>query len=151
MIVGQLKAHGMNTLGNWSSDELFGTTEIPYVTSLPEFPTTKQNIFRDFPDVFNEEYEETAKKNAQELAPRANDPWMIGYFLRNEPSWAFVDNLVLADETLYNPGAHQLQRKADCADGRKISVHRCFKQGMEHRFVSFADLYRPGERDFQTV
>ena len=50
------------TLGNWSSDELFGTTEIPYVTSLPEFPTTKQNIFRDFPDVFNEEYEETAKK-----------------------------------------------------------------------------------------
>ena len=65
------ESHGMNTLGNWSSDELFGTTEIPYVTSLPEFPTTKQNIFRDFPDVFNEEYEETAKKNAQELAPRA--------------------------------------------------------------------------------
>ena len=29
----------------------FGTTEIPYVISLPEFPTTKQNIFRDFPDV----------------------------------------------------------------------------------------------------
>ena len=111
MIVGQLKAHGMNTLGNWSSDELFGTTEIPYVTSLPEFPTTKQNIFRDFPDVFNEEYEETAKKNAQELAPRANDPWMIGYFLRNEPSWAFVDNLVLADETLYNPARTSCKEK----------------------------------------
>ena len=62
MIVGQLKAHGMNTLGNWSSDELFGTTEIPYVTSLPEFPTTKQNIFRDFPDVFNEEYEDGKEK-----------------------------------------------------------------------------------------
>lgn len=28
---------------------------------------------------------------------------MIGYFLRNEPMWAFVDNLVLADEVLYNP------------------------------------------------
>ena len=72
------------------------TTEIPYVTSLPEFPTTKQNIFRDFPDVFNEEYEETAKKNAQELAHivPAHYSWMIGYFLRNEPSWAFVCNLV---------------------------------------------------------
>ena len=45
MIVGQLKAHGMNTLGNWSSDELFGTTEIPYVTSLPEFPNNKAEHF----------------------------------------------------------------------------------------------------------
>lgn len=143
MIVGQLKAHGMNTLGNWSSDELFGTTEIPYVTSLPEFPTTKQNIFRDFPDVFNEEYEETAKKNAQELAPRANDPWMIGYFLRNEPSWAFVDNLVLADETLYNPARTSCKEKLIARMEEKYQSIDALNKAWNTDFVSFADLYRP--------
>ncbi|MCI5650423.1 MAG: beta-galactosidase [Fusicatenibacter sp.] len=103
MITGQLKAFGMNTLGNWSDGRILGTTDMPYVTSLPEFPGTKQTIFRDFPDVFSEEYEKEAVRCAKALAERKEDPLMIGYFLRNEPAWAFVDNLVLADEVLYNP------------------------------------------------
>ena len=103
MICGQLKKYGMNTLGNWSDGKLLGRLDIPYVTSLPEFPATKQTIFRDFPDVFSEEYAREAESCAQALAARRDDPLMIGYFLRNEPMWAFVDNLVLADEVLYNP------------------------------------------------
>ena len=103
MICGQLKKYGMNTLGNWSDPTLFGTRNIPYVTSLPEFPSTKETIFRDFPDVFSEEYKEQAERCAQALKKTKDDPWMIGYFLRNEPAWAFVDNLMLADEVLYNP------------------------------------------------
>ena len=103
MIVGQLKRYGMNTLGNWSDERLFGVTDIPYVTSLAEFPDTEKKIFRDFPDVLSPEYARNAEKCAQALEKRREDPWMIGYFLRNEPSWAFVDNLVLADEVLRNP------------------------------------------------
>ncbi|WMJ86278.1 beta-galactosidase [Anaerocolumna sp. MB42-C2] len=102
MITGQLRRFGMNTLGNWSDERLFGTTEMPYVMSLPEFPGTSRMIFRDFPDVFSEEYTREAKRCAAALKPRKNDPLMIGYFLRNEPNWAFVNNLVLADEVLYN-------------------------------------------------
>lgn len=103
MMVGQLKRYGMNTLGNWSDERLFGVTDIPYVTSLPDFPDTEKKIFRDFPDVLSPEYAQNAEKCAQALEKRREDPWMIGYFLRNEPSWAFVDNLVLADEVLRNP------------------------------------------------
>lgn len=103
MIVGQLKGYGMNTLGNWSDQRLFGVTDIPYVTSLPEFPDTEKKIFRDFPDVLSPEYAENAEKCARALEKRSGDPWMIGYFLRNEPNWAFVDNLILADEVLRSP------------------------------------------------
>lgn len=103
MMSGQLKKYGMNTLGNWSDQRLFGSIGIPYVTSLPEFPATRQCIFRDFPDVFSEEYAEQARRCAQALKERKDDSFMIGYFLRNEPAWAFVDNLMLADEVLYNP------------------------------------------------
>lgn len=103
MMTGQLKHYGMNTLGNWSDARLFDHAVIPYVTSLPEFPSTEIMIFRDFPDVFSEEYRLEAERCAEALQVYRNDPMMIGYFLRNEPGWAFVDNLVLADEVLYNP------------------------------------------------
>ena len=101
MVPGQLKRMGMNTLGNWSDPALFG--RMPYVTSLPAFPDTEHKIFRDFPDVLSPEYEENARRCAEYLTARKNDPWMIGYFLRNEPSWAFVDDLLIADEVLRDP------------------------------------------------
>ena len=134
MMVGQLKKHGMNTLGNWSDSALFGTTGIPYVTSLPKFPDTKQFIFRDFPDVFSKEYERNSDKCAEALKARANDPWMIGYFLRNEPSWAFVDNLVLADEVLYNPAE-------TCC--KKELIHR-----LEEKYHTIKALNRAWKTDF---
>lgn len=103
MLPGQLRKYGMNTLGNWSDERLLGTTGMPYVTSLPRFPGTEQNIFRDFPDVFSEEYRLDAEECAKAMQAKSRDSWMVGYFLRNEPAWAFVDNLVIADEVLYNP------------------------------------------------
>ena len=110
MTVGELKRCGFNSLGNWSDETLFGKG-IPYVTSLAEFPKTKQMIFRDFPDVFSKEYEEEAQRCAKSLEARSADPWMIGYFLRNEPSWAFVDHLVLADEVLYQAEPTECRRE----------------------------------------
>jgi hypothetical protein len=100
-IVAQMKQAGLNTLGNWSDEALFG--RMPYVTSLPRFPETPHKIFRDFPDVLSPAYREDAERCAQALLPRRDDPFMIGYFLRNEPSWAFVDGLILADEVLRDP------------------------------------------------
>ena len=98
MVVCQLKNMGMNTLANWSDPALYG--RMPYVTSLERFPETKHKIFRDFPDVLSPEYQQDAEVCAQALLARRDDPWMIGYFLRNEPGWAFVDHLVIADEVL---------------------------------------------------
>lgn len=99
----QLKKNGMNSLGNWSDDRLFGTLGMPYVTSMPRFPTTPVKIFRDFPDVFDPEYAADAARCADKLMQRRGDPFMIGYFLGNEPAWAFVNHLIIADEVLANP------------------------------------------------
>ena len=101
MITAQLKGMGMNTLGNWTDPAMYG--RMPYVTMLPRFPETAHAIFRDFPDVLSPEYREDAARCAQELSARRDDPYMIGYFLRNEPGWAFVDNLIIADEVLRDP------------------------------------------------
>ena len=141
MVLAQLKQMGINALGNWSDPTLFG--RMPYVTSLPEFPATKLSIFRDFPDVLSEEYRKEAIRCAEALAERRNEPWMIGYFLRNEPSWAFVDDLIIADEVLRTP------EPSACREGliswlkELYSTPEALSHAWKHPFRSFEDLYQP--------
>ena len=92
-----------NTIGNWSDPEFIHKANLPYVWPMANFPTTEKRIFRDFPDVFSEEYAQNADRFALQLIPFREDPYMIGYFLRNEPEWAFVHNLLIAEKVLENP------------------------------------------------
>ena len=144
MVVGQLMRMGMNTLGNWSDPALFG--KMPYVTSLPEFPGTEEYIFRDFPDVMSPEYARNAETCAAALEKRKGDPWMIGYFLRNEPAWAFVDGLVIADEVLRNP------RPSHCKAGLiaflkdKYGTPETLSRAWGHAFDSFDELNEPTQK-----
>lgn len=139
----QLKQNGMNTLGNWSDQRLFGKIKQPYVTMLEHFPTTEQLIFRDFPDVFSEEYQRNADVCAQSLNSRKEDPYMIGYFLRNEPAWAFVDNLVIADEVLYNPAETVCKDELINFLHEKYNTVEALSSAWNYSFSSFNDLYKP--------
>ena len=144
MVVCQLKQMGMNTLANWSDPSLYG--RMPYVTSLARFPETKHKIFRDFPDVLSPEYQADAALCAQALFPRRDDPWMIGYFLRNEPGWAFVNHLIIADEVLRDP--EETCCKAELIQwlyGKygEISV---LNTAWQTSFSSFDDMHHPIEK-----
>lgn len=98
---------GVNTIGNWSNLEFIRYAKMPYVIPVDSqtkegFPMTNTAIFRDFPDVFAKEYEERALLYAEGLKPFKDDSYLIGYFMRNEPEWAFVHNLNIAEEMLAN-------------------------------------------------
>ncbi len=96
LIVSILKQWRFNTIGNWSDIQLARKARIPYVLPLSRFPSTPVNIFRDFPDVYDPVYRENAIEFAKQLEYVKEDPYLIGYFLRNEPQWAFGDhNLAL--------------------------------------------------------
>jgi len=99
----RLMSWGLNTIGNWSQRRFTQYARLPYVWPLADFPTTQAKIFRDFPDVFSEEYRGNAKTFAQQLVEFRDDPHLIGYFLRNEPTWAFVPDINIAEEVLENP------------------------------------------------
>ena len=141
MLPGQLRKYGMNTLGNWSDERLLGTTGMPYVTSLPRFPGTEQNIFRDFPDVFSEEYRLDAEECAKAMQAKSRDPWMVGYFLRNEPAWAFVDNLVIADEVLYNPARTVCKERLVESLKAEYQTIEALNGAWNSSFEEFEDLY----------
>lgn len=84
-----MKKIRFNTVGNWSDIDFARKSRIPYVLPLRDFPSTEVSIYRDFPDVFSDEYLQNAKEFAQQLKAYKDDPYMVGYFLRNEPQWAF--------------------------------------------------------------
>ncbi|XEC92902.1 hypothetical protein AB6A23_16090 [Paenibacillus tarimensis] len=99
----RLRAWGINTIGNWSSPDFIRLSGLPYVYPMADFPATSVTIFRDFPDVFSSEYERNAEKFAGQLISMQDDQRLIGYFMRNEPHWAFVDGLNLTEQMLQSP------------------------------------------------
>jgi hypothetical protein len=141
----QLKSNGMNTIGNWSDESILGKVTLPYVIPLERFPETKVNIFRDFPDVLSEEYKKDAAECAKFLLPFVKDPYMIGYFLRNEPMWAFVNNLLIADEVLYNPAPSVCKDELIRFLKEKYGTPEVLSGAWDHPFDSFDDLRKPLE------
>lgn len=144
MVVAQLKQAGLNTLGNWSDETLFG--RMPYVTSLPRFPETSHKIFRDFPDVLSPEYRADAERCAEALLARRDDPFMVGYFLRNEPSWAFVDGLILADEVLRDTADTCCKAELIAFLRERYGSVEALNQAWGAGFESFEALRRPEEK-----
>lgn len=124
---GQIRELGINTIANWSDIGYARRANIPYVLPLGRFPSTKVMLFRDFPDVFAAEYEENAKKFAQQLDSFKDDPFLIGYFLRNEPNWAF--------------GAHDLAFEM-FGTPESSESKKAFTQWLARRYPSIQEMNR---------
>ena len=102
---------GINTLGvgiaNFEDErveDFLRLAKIPYAVTLKRFPVTERFIFRDFPDVFDPAYEKNSEAFARnELRPLAEDPYLMGYFMHNEPEWLFEESINIAWELLVRP------------------------------------------------
>ncbi len=104
MIKRRLVSWGCNTVACWSQKEFIDREKLPYVIIGWGYPRTSTCIFRDFPDVFSPEFEESSEKWAHFLDEKRDDPYLLGYFMSNEPAWAFVNNINLAAHALAHEG-----------------------------------------------
>jgi hypothetical protein len=100
----RLVAWRFNTVANWSDPLFVKDAELPYVIPMPPYPTTGTLLYRDFPDVFAEEFRASAREYAQHLVAFRDDRNLIGYFMQNEPRWAFEARNVAAEMLEANPG-----------------------------------------------
>lgn len=111
--IDELKRLRSNTVGNWSEWEYAAKAGFPYVRPM-HFSAEKTNdVYRDFPDVYHSDFERDAKKYAQILADTVDDPAFIGYFMMNEPKWAFSSEL---------PAVGMLYNTAVCATRDELAV-----------------------------
>ena len=139
-----LMKHGINSQGNFPGLNVNdGKSKLPYVREILGFPTTDTLIFRDFPDVLSPEYLEKSAEYAKKLENWKDDVWLIGYFLRNEPEFNFVEGLAIADEVLHNPAMTYCRvGLIEFLRGRYGAIE-ALNQAWGSNFDSFADFEQP--------
>lgn len=82
----RMDAWGFNTIGNWSDSRLGDMQRKPYVVMLRGWGNDDGSF--GMPDVFADDFPAKAAKVAEEqCAPHQDDPWLLGYFVANEPPW----------------------------------------------------------------
>ncbi len=139
----RIRNWGINTAGAWSDYDFIMRSKVPYAYTMKDFPTTENCIFRDFPDVFDPTYEQNSILYANGLSHLKEDPYMIGYFMRNEPEWAFVQKINIAEQMMASK--MNLTSKAVFIERlkEKYSDISTLNNKWETDFSEFEDLYTP--------
>jgi hypothetical protein len=135
----RMRAWGLNTAyGAELNDSLPAGSSLrqPYVFPLRGWQRVPGAIM-GMPDVYSDAFARLVDTEAaRQLAPRRNDPWMIGFFIGNEPPWPARESQ-LVDLVLAGPATELQKRfKAELARGdtpaaRKELVHAAFRRYLE--------------------
>jgi hypothetical protein len=92
----ELRRLRFNTVANWSTWEIAAKARFPYVRPMSFRGSRAPMIYRDFPDIEHPGFAADARDYASILEAAKDDPAFIGYFLMNEPTWAFSSELPAA-------------------------------------------------------
>ncbi len=80
----RMDAWGLNTVANWSHSAFWDSKKKAYTIPLGRWETAASWL--GLPDVYSDEFVRNADDSARrQCAPRKDDPWLLGYFLANEP------------------------------------------------------------------
>jgi hypothetical protein len=97
----RMDAWGLNTVANWSDQRLWDAHRKAYTIPLEGWYT--KVTYMGMPDVYSEEFAGNCDAAARrQCANRKDDPWLLGYFIGNEPPWPGHETL-LADLILSGP------------------------------------------------
>ena len=135
LAIRRLESWGLNTIGNWSDSRLWDTDRKAYVVNLRGWGM--ETGYMGMPDVFSDEFPKIAgKAAAEQCGPRKDDPYLLGYFIANEPPWPGRESLVVDTILERPPSAIQREAKAFLAGGdtperRKQFVYRAFDRYLE--------------------
>ncbi|MDE3164164.1 MAG: hypothetical protein KGN36_00005 [Acidobacteriota bacterium] len=131
----RMGAWGLNTIGNWGDPALFDLHRKAYVVQLSGLGM--DGGWLGLPDVFSPEWAARVDAAiARQCDARKDDPWLLGYFLANEPPWpgnepVIVDMILKAPET-----ATQRELKTWLADQDTPARRRAFVYHAFEKYVA---------------
>ncbi len=109
----RLRGWGLNTIGNWSDEEVRLMRKTPYTVGIHcggRSLEGSEGYWQAFRDVFDPSFAAALKDRLKGEAGRsAGDPWCLGYFVDNELSWGDETSLALA--TLKSPAGQAAKRE----------------------------------------
>jgi len=86
MVVKRMNQWGLNTIGNWSSAEVYNLNQVAYTQQLQGL--AMESKLMGLADVYAPGFAARMDSAMKSYLPKDKDnPWIIGYFVGNEPSW----------------------------------------------------------------
>jgi hypothetical protein len=118
---------GLNTIANWSDATLGGSHRKAYVATLRGWGI--ETGLMGMPDVYAPDFEAAVDKvAARQCAPLKDDPYLLGYFIGNEPPWPnreleLVNVILTGDATPMQAELKKYLEKGDTPERRKAFVY----------------------------
>jgi hypothetical protein len=131
----RMAAWGFNTIGNWSDPALWAAARAPYVIPLEGWGM--ESGWFGMPDVYAPEWPKQVDEAARrQCAPQRLDPWLLGYFVANEPSWPgrealAAEQMLRGRDTATKRELLAFLAQADTPERRKAFLIRCFERELE--------------------
>jgi hypothetical protein len=122
----RMDSWGINTIGNWSDPGLGDNQHKAYVATLNGWGIETGPM--GMPDVYAPSYAATIDSVASwQCAPKKNDPFLLGYFIGNEPPWPgresdLVDVILEGKETPMQTTLKRYLSWGDTPERRKAFV-----------------------------
>jgi len=86
MIIRRMDQWGLNTIANWSSQDVMKLNRKAFMLQLRGIGI--ENGLMGLPDVYDPAFAPKVDASCKSfVGPNRENPWLIGYFVGNEPSW----------------------------------------------------------------
>lgn len=127
---------GVNTIGNWSDSKLerMGRKAI----TCTFYPAGADSRLMGLGDVYGERFRERLRESLlRTIAPHRDNPWLIGYFMGNEPSWVGQEQrlcqmILDGEERGIKTALRQwISTHGDNKEQRRAFVYDCFRRYIE--------------------
>jgi hypothetical protein len=121
---------GLNTIANWSDPTLGVSHRKAYVATLRGWGI--ETGLMGMPDVYDPGYKEVVDKAAAlQCTPRKDDPFLLGYFIGNEPPWPnreleLVTVILAGDKTPMQTELKKYLEKGDTPENRKAFIYKTY-------------------------
>lgn len=121
---------GFNTIANWSDETLCNSQQKAYVKNLRSWGFNAETM--GMPDPYDPEYTVLVDSLARiQCEPLKNDPYLIGYFVGNEPPWPgreneLVEVILNGNESPLQTALKEFLEKEDSPAKRKEFVYKTY-------------------------
>jgi hypothetical protein len=130
--VRRMDSWGLNTIANWSDATLGRSQRKAYVATLRGWGI--ETGVMGMPDVYSPEYpDQVAEAAAQQCFPLKDDPYLLGYFIGNEPAWPnreleLVNVILNGNPTPMQAALRKYLEKGDTPELRKAFVYETYEK-----------------------
>jgi hypothetical protein len=135
LTVRRMFAWGLNTVGNWSDPQLGSARRVPYVVTMRGWGI--ENGPMGVPDVYGADYAQAVDQAAaQQCDSHKDDPYVLGYFLGNEPPWpgresVAVDAILAGPPTTLKKALAAFLAEGDTPERRKAFLYQTYQRFVE--------------------